>query len=488
MAVALQPDGRIVAAGFAANGGVGGNCGEHDFALARYEADGSLDGTFGAGGTLITTVTSLCDEARAVAVQPDGKIVAAGFARTSIDGPEASALVRYLADGTLDGTFGVGGIVKTQIAFGSHANALLLAPDGGMSALGGALAANADGTHYTFAVARYESDGRLDRVFGGGGTTTTQFPDFADVFGGAIQPNGRLVVGGGAWYFALARFRGVACGPGESDVCRAADGPCDVAESCDGMSEDCPPDAFQPDGGACNDGSSCTAGSVCQNGFCGTPIADGTSCDDGDPCVVGFQFCTSAHCVGGAPLQCPDCKGCSASGCVPAPRTGCHTPVVPGKSPLLLKRGPTTDKNAASWQWAKGAATTVAELGDPTASDAYALCVYDVSAPTPQLELAARAQPGCNGNGCWTPTSSGFKYKSKLPLQGITGIAIKAGTDQRARIGVKGKGATLAVPPLPPALPLLVQLHGPSSCWEADYSAAGVIGSDGTKFRARDVP
>src|SRR5262249_57418328 len=94
--LAVQQDGKIVLAGEASLNG------DRDFALARYNGDGTLDASFGTGGK-VTTTFGQNDVAFSVAVQPDGKIVTAGF------GLFRFALARYNSNGTLDPSFGTGG-------------------------------------------------------------------------------------------------------------------------------------------------------------------------------------------------------------------------------------------------------------------------------------------------------------------------------------------------------------------------------------------
>src|SRR3954469_23987160 len=108
--IALQPDGKIVA--------IGESSAPTDFpkfALARYTPDGSLDATFGNGGKVITVIAQVREYAHGLVLLPDGKIMISG----SIDQPTESdtsfALLRYNSDGSLDTTFGQGGIVKTNI-------------------------------------------------------------------------------------------------------------------------------------------------------------------------------------------------------------------------------------------------------------------------------------------------------------------------------------------------------------------------------------
>src|SRR5262249_36878452 len=99
-ALVRQPDGQLGGAGF------GGGLGREEFGAGRYNPDGSLDSSFGTGG-VVTTDLGGQDFARALVLQPDGKLVAAGFSTGS---PGQLALVRYLPNGHLDGSFGNGGI------------------------------------------------------------------------------------------------------------------------------------------------------------------------------------------------------------------------------------------------------------------------------------------------------------------------------------------------------------------------------------------
>src|SRR6185503_13541791 len=104
-------------------------------------AAGDLDPTFGNGGKVITTF-QFSEEIFAVAVQADGKIVAAGF--TSSLGPSLFALARYNAEGSLDTSFGAGGLVTTVFDLGSHVNDLAIQPDGKIIAAGIAFSNNSD--------------------------------------------------------------------------------------------------------------------------------------------------------------------------------------------------------------------------------------------------------------------------------------------------------------------------------------------------------
>ena len=121
----IQPDGRIVAAGSARNAGS-----NVDFALARYNRDGSLDASFGTAGKVTTDFLNIFDQANALALQPDGKIVAAGISRDQMDRADF-ALARYNSDGSLDASFGSAGKVVTDFVGDlDAAGGIALQPDG----------------------------------------------------------------------------------------------------------------------------------------------------------------------------------------------------------------------------------------------------------------------------------------------------------------------------------------------------------------------
>lgn len=206
-AAALQPDGKIVAAGTSSAGPT------VRFALARYEPDGSLDTTFGTGGKVATAIGPGTDLANAVALQPDGKIILAGWSRRVARGAPSGfdfALARFNPDGSLDQSFGTAGKVTTAIA-GAWGDALALQPDGKIVLAG---AAQTPALQDRFALARYNPDGSLDTSFGAGGVVMTAISEHASISSLALQPDGKLVAAGaecGARCyegvdFALARY------------------------------------------------------------------------------------------------------------------------------------------------------------------------------------------------------------------------------------------------------------------------------------------
>jgi uncharacterized delta-60 repeat protein len=192
-AVAMQSDKAVLA-------GASDISGTNDFALVRYMLDSlpdlSVDGGFGGSGIVLTDLgEGSDDEALALAVQPDGKLVAAGVS----DGD--FALVRYTADGDLDTSFGDDGIVTTNFGSGStdRGQAVVLQPDGKIVVAG---SSNGD-----FALARYNADGTLDATFGSGGLVTTDFGGEDEAVSIQIQPDGKLVVAGDSGeQHAFARY------------------------------------------------------------------------------------------------------------------------------------------------------------------------------------------------------------------------------------------------------------------------------------------
>jgi uncharacterized delta-60 repeat protein len=238
--VLVAPDGRLVVAG-----GMQTPVGDGlltGFALARYRPDGSLDATFGTAGKVVTTEAD-AGEAMAVARQPDGRYVVAGYGFPGL-GTDFQ-LARYGDDGRLDRTFG-GGVVSVDLRRHDGAYAVLLRPDGRVVAVGSTLAANGDAADV--ALVGLTADGALDSSFGGDGTVVADFGGHDTVTGAALQRDGSIVVVGGinsgeGGRVAVARF--------------AADGTLDASFDGDGVaSPDLPAIvnevagdvAIQPDG------------------------------------------------------------------------------------------------------------------------------------------------------------------------------------------------------------------------------------------------
>jgi uncharacterized delta-60 repeat protein len=193
-AIARQPDGKLLAAGV-----VYPAAGSVKLALVRYLADGSLDSSFGSGG--VAAVNSAVPLARAILVQGDGKIVV--VASVLIPGDPHILLVRYDAQGNLDPNFGSGGVTSTALPGAAAATNAVLQDDGKV-----VVATSSAGD---VLVLRYGSDGALDPGFGTGGIATVDFAGSSDTAAAIVlDPVGVVVLGaadtGTASYTALARL------------------------------------------------------------------------------------------------------------------------------------------------------------------------------------------------------------------------------------------------------------------------------------------
>ena len=168
-------------------------------ALARYTTDGALDTTFGIGGKVAIEL-GRDSGAHALAIRSDGKIIAGAFVEngSSRDG----ILVRVNADGTLDGSFGVRGVVLTDFGGRNFASALAILADGRF-VVGGS-----DDTppYYDFALARYDGDGTPDVTFSSDGAVLTEFGNNSWINAVAVQADGKVVAVGYARLASGADF------------------------------------------------------------------------------------------------------------------------------------------------------------------------------------------------------------------------------------------------------------------------------------------
>ena len=191
-AVALQSNGDIVVGGHTSTGA------GSDFALARYDSTGNLLGK-------TTTNLGSSDDIHALAVQSNGDILAAGV--TDQGSIQETALVRYTSGGALDTSFNGNGKVIQHLGNASEANAVAVQSDGQIVVAGQENA----GSGFTFVLERYNgSNGSLDSTFGTGGVITTNVGGTADGANGLlIQPDGKLVAAGYSGNnFAVARYFG----------------------------------------------------------------------------------------------------------------------------------------------------------------------------------------------------------------------------------------------------------------------------------------
>ena len=190
-AVRAQSDGKLVVAGYAFRGL------NDDFALVRFNLNGSLDTTFGTNGFVFTAIGNASDVARALAITPEGKIVVGGTANDSVSG--ILALAQYDTNGSLDTSFGTNGVVTTPGGIYSLQD-LQIQINRKIVVVG----SRSSGPGSDVLVVRYHSDGSLDASFGINGIVITTFPigasnRSADAYGAAVQRDGRIVVTGTAY-------------------------------------------------------------------------------------------------------------------------------------------------------------------------------------------------------------------------------------------------------------------------------------------------
>ena len=192
----VQPDGKIVVAGYASNGV------NYEFALVRYNTDGSLDNGFGTGGITLSYFGDTVSYGYAVALQTDGKIIVAGTAYNGSQHFDDFAVARYNTNGTIDNSFGSGGIATTDFGNSDDYGLSVAIQQDGRIIVGGSsdiydVAHNVSG----FALVRYNINGTLDTTFGSNGMIATNFYNsFSYGHSLALQSDGKIILAGSASY------------------------------------------------------------------------------------------------------------------------------------------------------------------------------------------------------------------------------------------------------------------------------------------------
>src|SRR5688572_17010421 len=202
--IALQSNGKIVV--------VGRKCiaGECDVALARYNVNGTLDTTFSGDGKVVTDFGEGDNGSYGgLEIQSDGKILVVGYASNSTDND--FAIYRYNSNGTLDTTFSENGIAVGNFGLDrfDEARDLAIQSDGKIVVVGNS--DNGSFSNSDFAIARLNANGTADMTFSGDGRQTTDFGGLEILYSVALQSNGKIVVAGfknqeGLYYFAVARY------------------------------------------------------------------------------------------------------------------------------------------------------------------------------------------------------------------------------------------------------------------------------------------
>ena len=218
----------------------------------------------------------------------------------------------------------------------------------------------------------------------------------------------------------------------------------------------------------CNDGNACTTGDTCTAGTCsGAAVADDTPCDDGRLCTP-VDRCLAGVCTGSE-----------------EPRAVCKQPLAAGASSLALRDASNAAGDTLTWSWRRGAQTSTVELGDPTAGDPIAFCLYDESAGAASLALEIEVV----APALWKAIGSGFRYRDpKRQNAGVDSILLRAAPAGLASATFRARGSSLGLPPLPlhQESTVTAQLVGPSVCLGASYSTNQA--NAGGRFRARSDP
>jgi hypothetical protein len=182
--------------------------------------------------------------------------------------------------------------------------------------------------------------------------------------------------------------------------------------------------------------------------------------------------------------------------CAGAPIAGCRAPTEPRAAVLSVRDAIDAERDRFTWKWRKGAAISAQDLGVPTASTSYLLCVYDDARGVPSLATSVAFLAGgpCTaGDPCWRDRGRrGFTYANRPATGGFLGVKLKPGPAGKASIQVSSKGGSLTLSLPRPAGSLFqqdpavtVQLLNdavPPVCWEAGYRAAARV-HEPTRFK-----
>ncbi len=200
-AVSIQPDGKIMIAGYSING-----CGGNALTLCRLNSDSTFDPSFGSGGKLVTGMGQQSSMATPMVIQPDGNIVVAGV---TYDGANDSVTVlRFLTNGVPDGSFGIGGSVTSIVGTnGSSPGSIALQGDGKI-----VVAASASVSGNDIAILRYNTNGSPDATWNGTGKMLTAIGSSGDAMTTlSIQPDGKIINAGASAFTTVEKFSMLRC-------------------------------------------------------------------------------------------------------------------------------------------------------------------------------------------------------------------------------------------------------------------------------------
>jgi uncharacterized delta-60 repeat protein len=399
--------------------------------VLRYETDGDPDSGFGSNGAVITDFAFDTDIANAVAIRPDGRIVAGGHHGSRF------AAAQYLSTGSPDGAFGVGGKAVVDLVPGWDLGSdMVLQPDGKVVLAGYGQRGDFASGPTDLAVVRLDATGAPDATFApGGGVVLRLTDDSTSATGIARQADGKLVVAG--WSvttdneasFFVARLGGT-CG----------DGALDAGEQCDdgntGALDCCTPGcALVPSGGGCEfDGNVCTS----------------DTCDGAGTCSLG------------------------------GPRVVCHAPSAPRKAKLAISDNADPLRDKLEFKWTKGVIDDFTDFGVPSQFTSYRLCIFAGPGAAPPLVHEASIP----ASSLWSVKGYKYLYKDKTGANdGVVLGQLQGPPGKPAKVVLKAKGANVAPPAPALATPVTAQLLNSSGeCFGATFATPSV--NAGGKFRA----
>ncbi len=187
--VKIQTDGKILVLGGIGNGW-------QDMVLVRYNADGSLDTGFGTNGIVIKSFSTTAKSINDFALQSDGKIIVAGYFRSTATQSDDFLVARFNQDGSFDTSFGAGGIATVNQSSVDIFNTVIIQPDNKIIAAG-----TTSQNNYEFAAIRFNANGTLDTSFSNGGYFFYDlglFRQSQEFRAAAVLPNGQILLGGTA--------------------------------------------------------------------------------------------------------------------------------------------------------------------------------------------------------------------------------------------------------------------------------------------------
>jgi uncharacterized delta-60 repeat protein len=524
IAVGIQADDKVVVLRF-------DNVQLDEIAVQRFDTAGALDASFGTGGTAIISYGAGVHSAAALAVLASGQSLIAG----SFDAP--LALSRLDATGALDASFGMGGTVFTPSGYPA---ALLPQCNGSTIAAGSAHLGQIVGTF----LARYRGDTSCgDAVIDAGeacddgnviGTDACKCDCSENVCGDGVvhagieqcddgNPSGgdgcendcRLtpksvsgtVSAGGYITSDVENDGATPADPVEVLVLSPVAGSVSIDrtptggtpgvgyELLTGQVQITAPTAtvdaplllaFRIDASLIPPDQNETSIQIMRNGApvppCIHPFASADAIPN--PCVTARSRLADGDVQLVVFTATASDWNLNLATCTAQPAPGCQ-PAAAGTGKLLLKRGPTAEKDALVCKWTSSADTPVGQFGDPTIATDYTLCAYD---GTGLLATAVIPAAGtCAGVPCWSVQGDGFKYADHDLATGVKLIKLKPGAAGAAKIIVKAKGANLGgLRSFPLSAPVTMQLRATSgACWETTVSTPAA--SDEKKFKGKSL-